>query len=159
MGEVHFYHLTRTPREAVLPVLIARARDAGWRVEVRGTQSAAMQELDMALWLGPDDAFLPHGLCGGPHDALQPVLLTAAGQAPAPPCDCVLTIDGAAITQAEIADRARVCILFDGGDPAMLAQSRALWKACVAAGCVAKYWSQESGRWEMKAQAGQPAPQ
>ncbi len=82
------------------------------------------------------------------------MLLTVAGQAATEGCDFVLAIDGATTTPAEIAARARVCILFDGADPAMLAQSRALWKTCVAAGCVAIYWSQESGRWERQAQAG-----
>ncbi len=76
MGEVWFYHLTEMRLEAVLPPLIARARGQGWRVEIRGRDAARMAALDAALWMGPEEGFMPHGMQGGPHDALQPVLLT-----------------------------------------------------------------------------------
>ena len=46
MGEVYFYHLTRAPLEATLPTLLARARGAGWRVAVRGTEQARLDWLD-----------------------------------------------------------------------------------------------------------------
>ena len=76
MGDVYFYHLTRQPLEHTLPALLGKARQAGWRIAVRGTDAARMAWLDDQLWLGADDAFLPHGLAGGPHDADQPILLT-----------------------------------------------------------------------------------
>ena len=74
MGEVYFYHLTRAPLEATLPTLLGRARAAGWRVAVRGTDAARLDWLDEKLWL--DDGFLPHGRAGGEFDGDQPILLT-----------------------------------------------------------------------------------
>ena len=59
MGAVYFYHLTRRPLEATLPMLLDKALDAGWRVLVRGTESARLDWLDEKLWLGPEDGFLP----------------------------------------------------------------------------------------------------
>ena len=79
MGNALFYHLTRSPAESLLPTLIGKSLAAGWHVELRGTDPARMERLDLHLWQG--DGFLPHGLAGGPHDARQPVLLTVAGQA------------------------------------------------------------------------------
>ena len=65
MGAAYFYHLTRAPLEAVLPMLLEKSVAAGWRVMVRGTDDDRMKWLDERLWLGRDDGFLPHGLAGG----------------------------------------------------------------------------------------------
>ncbi len=78
MGSALFYHLTRSAPEMLLPMLVGKSLAAGWRVELRGTQLPALERLDESLWQG--EGFLPHGLAGGPHDALQPVLLTTGGQ-------------------------------------------------------------------------------
>ena len=75
MGAAYFYHLMRSPLEDALPPLLRRSLAAGWRVELRGTTIERMAWLDERLWLGADNDFLPHGLAGGPHDALQPILL------------------------------------------------------------------------------------
>ncbi|MEM9550224.1 MAG: DNA polymerase III subunit chi [Pseudomonadota bacterium] len=150
MGAVYFYHLTRRPLEDTLPLLLHKAREAGWRVAVRGVDPARMAWLDEKLWLGPEEGFLPHGLAGGLHDAQQPVLLStdaATGNAPA----CVMCVDGAAIEVDEINALERTCVLFDGNDPVALAAAREQWKQLTDAGCAAQYWSEDSGRWEMKA--------
>ena len=89
MGNALFYHLTRSPAESLLPVLIGKSLAAGWQVELRGTDPARMERLDLHLWQG--DGFLPHGLAGGPNDARQPVLLTLAGQGAG--CRETLTFD------------------------------------------------------------------
>ena len=71
MGAAYFYHLTRRPLEATLPLLLEKALAAGWRVAVRGVDAARLDRLDARLWLGPEDGFLPHGRAGGPHDAIS----------------------------------------------------------------------------------------
>ncbi len=152
MGAVYFYHLTRQPLEYTLPVLLDRARQAGWKIAVRGTDPARMDWLDERLWLGPEDGFLPHGRAGGPHDAKQPILLTTEMQAANGP-SCVMAVDGAPVEPDEVNALDRVCILFDGNDPQAVQHARGQWKALTGAGCAAKYWSEESGRWEMKAEA------
>ena len=150
MGAAYFYHLTRQPLEATLPMLLGKARQAGWRVAVRGNDADRIAWLDEKLWLGPEDGFLPHGIAGGPHDADQPILLTVniASNDPA----CLMTIDGADVTAEEVQHLERVCILFDGIDDASLQTARGQWKVLTDAGCSAQYWSEESGRWEKKAE-------
>ena len=152
MGAAYFYHLTRRPLEATLPMLLGKALEAGWRVVVRGTDAARMEWLDQKLWLGPEDGFLPHGLSGGPHDDAQPVLLTTDMQAANGP-QCLMTVDGADVTAEEVRSLERVCVLFDGNDPAALEVARGQWRALTGSGCSAQYWSEEAGRWEKKAEA------
>ena len=96
-----FYHVTQSPVEGVVETLLTRALAQGWRVELRGVAPERMDWLDQKLWLGPEEDFLPHGLAGGPHDALQPVLLTTS---PRPEGrQAVMTLDGAEVTPAEVA--------------------------------------------------------
>lgn len=149
MGAVYFYHLTTTPLEVTLPQLVGKARDAGWRVLLRCPDPALTARLDEALWQGAEDGFLPHGVAGGPYDAEQPVLL---GDVPSDGFDCVMSIAGAAVTEAEVKARDRVCILFDGHNDAALDHARGQWKSLTDAGCAAQYWAQEDGRWTKKAE-------
>ena len=150
MGAAYFYHLTDSPVEVTLPMLIGKARGAGWRVLVRG-EPQVLSRIDDLLWQKPEDGFLPHGMAGGPHDAAQPVLL---GDAPAAGFACVMSITGADVTAEEVTGAERVCILFDGHDGEALAHARTQWKALTGAGCAAQYWAQDGGRWVKKAEAG-----
>ncbi len=152
MGAAYFYHLTGRPLEETLPVLLDKARGAGWRIAVRGGDPDRLAWLDDQLWKGAADSFLPHGMAGGPHDALQPILLTASSEAANDPA-CVMTVDGAAISAEEVGRLERVCILFDGLDPAAVQQARVQWKTLTGAGCSAQYWSEESGKWQKKAES------
>ena len=151
MGAAYFYHLTRQPLEATLPMLLGKARQAGWRVAVRGQDADRLAWLDERLWLGPGDGFLPHGIAGGPHDAHQPILLTLDKAANDPAC--LMTIDGADVSADEVQRLERVCVLFDGNDDPAVQTARGQWKALTDAGCAAQYWSEECGRWEKKAEA------
>jgi DNA polymerase III subunit chi len=151
VGAVFFYHLTRTPLEATLPALLGKARQAGWRVAVRGVDPARMGWLDEKLWLGAEDGFLAHGVAGGEHDADQPILLTCEATAANTP-SCVMSVDGADVGADEVKALERVCILFDGNDQSALQRARVQWKTLTDAGCSAQYWSQDSGRWEKKAE-------
>ena len=151
MGAAWFYHLTRRPLQDTLPVLLDKARQAGWRIAVRGPDRGRLEWLDENLWLKPDDGFLPHGIDGGPHDALQPVLLTQNGE-PANAPDCLMTVDGAEVGADEVSRYERVFILFDGTDAEAVQRARVQWKTLTDAGCSAQYWSEESGRWEKKAE-------
>ncbi len=151
MGAVYFYQLTHSGVEATLSMLIERSLRAGWRVAVRAPDAARLKRLDEVLWLGEEDQFLAHGLAGGPHDALQPVLLTTGAEMPNA-ATCLMSLDGAAIGADEVSRAERACILFDGNDPAALAAARVQWKSLTDAGVSAQYWSEESGRWQKKAE-------
>lgn len=150
MGTVMFYHLTRsTPAETLL-ALVNRALLQGWRVMVRGTDPAALERLDTQFWLGPEEGFLPHGLQGGPRDADQPVLI---GQGAAVNgAQALALIDGALASSDELAAMDRIWVLFDGADEARLQAARVQWKALSGTGVAAQYWSEESGRWQKKAE-------
>ena len=149
MGAVFFYHLTESPLEATLPMLIGKARGAGWRVLVRGNDPQLIKRLDDVLWQGKEVSFLPHGISGGPHDEDQPVLL---GNAPSEGFDCVMSVAGADVTATEVEALERVCIIFDGHDGDALQHARGQWKTLTDAGCSAQYWAQEDGRWSKKAE-------
>ncbi|MBA86019.1 DNA polymerase III subunit chi [Thalassobius sp. S69A] len=151
MGAAFFYHLTRRPLEATLPMLLDKSLQAGWKVAVRGTDQGRLDWLDQKLWLGPEEQFLPHGLAGGAHDALQPVLLTTGPAANDP--QCVMCVDGARISAEEVNSFERICILFDGTDEQAVQEARVQWKLLTDAGCAAQYWSEESGKWEKKAES------
>lgn len=151
MGDALFYHLTQGGAEATLLQLLPKALGAGWQVELRGTDRAGMQQMDEALWRGPDDGFLPHGLAGGDHDADQPVLLTWDGIDPTGRA-CLMMVQGAHIPVEDVAARTRVCILFDGHDPAAVDHARGQWRAVTGAGISAQYWAQDGGRWVKKAE-------
>ena len=153
MGEAYFYHLTRRSLDEVLPQLLTRALANGWRVLVRGRNDRRLALLDEELWLRPEDGFLPHGLSGGAHDDLQPVLLDA-GATPAGGRDCLMTVEGADVSAEEVAALSRVCVIFDGSDPAALDRARAQWRLLTKAGVGAQYWSEESGQWQKKAESG-----
>ena len=149
MGAAFFYHLTRNPVEATLPLLLEKSLANGWRVAVRVPDAARRDWLDRALWQ-PGEGFLPHGVAGGDHDAAQPILLTgdAATNDPA----CLMAIDGASVTAAEVASHERTCILFDGHDPAAVQVARNQWTALTGDGASAQYWSEDSGKWVKKAE-------
>ena len=149
MGAAYFYHLTKRPLEATLPVLIGKSLDAGWRVAVRARETTLLERLDRQLWLG--DGFLPHGTAGGPHDGEQPVLLTTGepGNDPA----CLISVDGADVSVSEVEAKERVCILFNGADAEAVEHAREQWRALTEAGAEAQYWTEEQGRWTKKAES------
>ena len=148
MGSALFYHLTRSGPGQLLPMLIGKSLQAGWRVEVRGRDRARQVALDEQLWL--PEGFLPHGLAGGPHDARQPVLLTVEGQGATNAALCLIALDGAGVSGGEVALLERACIVFDGNDAAALERAREQWRALKAEGAAAEYWSEAGGRWEKK---------
>ncbi len=150
MGAAYFYHLTRQPLETALHRLLEKALEKGWRIEVRMPDLSRLSWLDEKLWLGPEEAFLPHGIAGGKNDNLQPILLCTQ---PAVNTQCVISVEGAEITTQEFIQKERVCILFNGNDPEDLDKARCQWKAVTEAGCEAQYWSEESGHWQKSAEA------
>lgn len=146
MGVLRFYHVTRGPVEDTLPKLLDRAIDAGLRVQVRSGDAVRAEALDQRLWLVPEDGFLPHGLAGGPHDALQPVLIDPAARI-ADGIDCLMVLDGAAVAADDVRALGRTFIIFDGHDEAAVGRARAQWTELTGAGLGAEYWSEASGRW------------
>lgn len=150
MGVVMFYHLTRSAPEETLSSLLPRALAQGWRVMVRGTDRGTLERLDTRLWVDEAHPFLPHGLEGGRHDRDQPVLLGTGAIANG--AQGLFLIDGAETTAEEARGLERVWLLFDGSHGGQLAAARTKWKSLTDAGLPAQYWSEDSGRWEKKAE-------
>lgn len=147
MGVAVFYHLTRSGPEETLNSLLTRALQAGWSVMIRSPNAERLTHLDNKLWLEPEDGFLPHGREDGPEAARQPVLLGAGPAVNG--AKGVALLDGADALPGEEALE-RLWVLFDGNDPTAVQTARSLWTRLTAAGMAAQYWSEESGRWEMK---------
>ena len=82
MTEVLFYHLQHQPLERVLPQLLERSYERGWRVVVQAASDERVDALDAHLWTYRDDNFLPHGTARDSDAQLQPILLTAADHNP-----------------------------------------------------------------------------
>ena len=150
MGTAMFYHLTTSTAEDTLTSLLGRAVGMGWRIMIRGRDENRLDRLDAHLWLHPENSFLPHGRAGGADDAAQPVLLGDGAISNA--ATAMMLLDGADVTLAEAQTLSRVWLIFDGDDPAQLAAARTQWKTLTDAGIAAQYWSEETGKWQMKAE-------
>jgi DNA polymerase III subunit chi len=150
MTEVLFYHLQRKPFEAVLPALLEKSLERGWRAVVQATSAERLAALDDHLWTFSDESFLPHATDKEPDAAEQPVVLTL-GEGNPNAAAIRFLVEGAPVP-AEVGGYERVVRIFDGEDEEALAAARADWKSVKAAGHEATYWQQDPrGRWEKKA--------
>ncbi|MFN6943245.1 MAG: DNA polymerase III subunit chi, partial [Parvibaculum sp.] len=60
MTEVLFYHLQNVPLEKVLPQLLEKSLERGWRAIVRAGGPERLEAINSLLWTYSDDSFLPH---------------------------------------------------------------------------------------------------
>lgn len=147
--EVLFYHLERQPLEKVLPGLLEKTLERGWRAVVQSGSEERLDALDLSLWIYSDDSFLPHGTRKDGFSAEQPIYLTTGSETPNG-AGVRFLVDGAVAEAFE--GFVRIVYLFDGHDGAAVEQARGQWKAARAAGCSVAYWQQDSnGRWSKKA--------
>jgi DNA polymerase-3 subunit chi len=145
MAEVLFYHLERRPLEGVLPGLLQRSLERGWRAVVKVGSEERLESLNAHLWSYDDASFLPHGSAADGHAEAQPIWLTTGDDNPNG-ASVRFLVDGAEAT--ELSDYTRTVFLFDAVDEEAVAKARAAWKDAQAAGHDATYWRQDdSGRW------------
>ncbi len=147
--EALFYHLERHPLETVLPQLLMRTLERGWRAVVQAGSEERLEALDQHLWTFDDHSFLPHGRRQDGNAERQPIYLTTGPDNPNSATVRFL-VDGA--PPPEPAGYARLVIMFDGRNESAVAEARAHWKTLKAQGCAVTYWQQgERGGWEKKA--------
>jgi DNA polymerase III subunit chi len=148
--EVWFYHLERASADEVLPELLRRTLERGWRARVKSPDAARLQALDARLWTaGRPESLLPHGLDSEPHAERQPILLTQVDANPNG-AQALFLIDGA--EAGPLDGLARCLDLFDGRDEAQVAAARDRWRSARAQGAKVSYWRQkEDGRWDKQA--------
>ena len=150
MTEVLFYHLERAGLGAVLPALLGKTLERGWRALVRCGARDSVERLDEALWTYSDESFLPHG-ADDASKAGAPVFLTD-DQAVETGAEIIFLVDNAACEAGALGAYKRCVTIFDGGDEAAVSAARAFWKDVKAAGHDATYWKQSAqGRWEKQA--------
>lgn len=152
MTEVLFYHLERSRLADVLPDLLEKTLERGWRALVRTSSQEAAAALDEALWTAREESFLPHA-AGGAADfaARQPVWITTGAESPNG-AHVLFLVDGATSDPHAISTFQRCVTIFDGADAAAIEAARAFWKACRDAGRSVTYWRQTGqGRWEKSA--------
>jgi DNA polymerase-3 subunit chi len=146
MTEIFFYHLRRQPIENVLPALLEKSLERGWRAVVQAVSEERIAALDAHLWTYRDDAFLPHGTARDGDAALQPVLLTTGEDNPNG-AEVRFIIDGAAMP-ADAEKYQRLVLLFDGDDEEAVTAARGRWRDAKLRGFVCTYWQcDEQGRW------------
>lgn len=146
MTEVLFYHLERAPLERVLPSLLEKTLERGWRAVVQAGSEERLEALDMALWTYKEDSFLAHGTRKDGYAERQPVFLTTDEENPNGATVRFL-VDGA--QAAEISSYARMVYLFDGHDDAAVEAARRQWTQLKAQGCAVTYWREgKEGGWE-----------
>ncbi|MGO4704369.1 DNA polymerase III subunit chi [Microvirga sp. 2MCAF38] len=150
MAEILFYHLQKQPLEAVLPTLLLKTLERGWRAVVQAVTEERMAALDDHLWTFSDESFLPHGTDRESPASDQPVLITLAEHNPNN-ANVRFLVEGADLP-SDIASYERMVVMFDGNDEEALATARGQWRAVKEVGHEATYWQQdEHGRWQRKA--------
>ena len=150
MSEALFYHLERRRLEEVLPDLIQKSLERGWRAIVRTESADRATALDALLWTFNDESFLPHAVAGDGDSSRQPVLITVEEGNPNG-AEVQFLVGGTRVSGWNEADRsfARTVVLFDGRDPAAVEAAREDWKAAKAGGLDTTYWKETAaGRFE-----------
>jgi DNA polymerase III subunit chi len=149
MTEVLFYHLQDVTLENVLPPLLEKSLERGWRVVVQSTSEERAEALDAHLWTYREDSFLPHATwrVADPED--QPIILAIEDSNPNR-ANVRFLVDNASLP-ADSSVYDRLVLLFNGDDADALAAARHAWTDCKARGFEVTYWqADDRGRWQKR---------
>jgi DNA polymerase-3 subunit chi len=150
MTEILFYQLKGQSLEQVLPPLVQKSLERGWRVAIQAASDERVEALDAQLWTWRDDVFLPHGTWRDAEASEQPVLLTVDATNPNGAAVRFL-VEGASLP-GDAAAYQRLVVLFDGEDPEALEKARARWIKAKEEGFEVTYWlTDKNGRWQRQA--------
>src|SRR3979490_1534271 len=138
MTEVLFYHLQNMSLDSVLPPLLEKSLERGWRVVVQSTSEERTDALDAHLWTYSDDSFLPHATWRAGDAPDQPILLAVEAGHPNR-ANVRFWVDDAALP-ADSEAYERVVLVFNGDDGDALAAARGAWKDCKTRGFEVTYW-------------------
>jgi DNA polymerase-3 subunit chi len=144
MTEIRFYHLTRQSLEHVLPELLEKTLQRGWKAVVMAGSPERVEALTQHLWTYNPNNFLPHGNEKDGNAGMQPVWLTPKDERPNG-AEVLFLTDGAASDHA--GDYARVCEIFDGTSETASAVARQRWTQYKSAGFDLSYWQQGERGW------------
>ncbi|MEI9997172.1 MAG: DNA polymerase III subunit chi [Rhizomicrobium sp.] len=149
MTETLFYHLERRALDDVLPGLIEKTLERGWRAVIRAESSERADAIDTLLWTYNDQTFLAHAQSGDGDPRRQPVLITVEDENPSG-ANVLFLVGGATPDSWDaVNDLTRIVMMFDGRDAQALGKARTAWKDAKAAGHAVTYWKEsESGKFE-----------
>src|SRR3954471_15116878 len=82
MTETLFYHLERRGLDDILPGLVEKSLERGWRAGIRTESSERSDALDNLLWTYDEQSFLADAQAGDGDAARQPVLITVEDENP-----------------------------------------------------------------------------
>jgi len=149
MTEILFYHLQGMSLESVLPPLLEKSLERGWRVVVQSTSQERTEALDAHLWTYSDDSFLPHATARASDAEDQPIILSIEEANPNR-ANVRFLIDNAGLP-ADSDSYERLVLVFNGEDADALAAARERWTTFKARGFEVTYWqADERGRWQRK---------
>ncbi len=145
-----FYHLEHSSLEAILPDILEKIRQRGWRALLKvgschGSAQAEAARIDTYLWTYRQNSFLPHGRDDQPFADRQPLLISTDAKT-VDNREVVVLVNGAEIE--DVASARRCITILDGrnGQDRQIARQR--WKNAKTAGFETAYWKQdEHGRW------------
>jgi DNA polymerase-3 subunit chi len=153
LSEALFYHLERRRLDDVLPGLVERSLERGWRARVRAESAERAAALDALLWTYSEESFLPHAVAGEGISMQQPVLISVE-DGNENSANVLFLVGGATVNDwsQSAATFERIVLLFDGRDPQALSAAREAWKSAKAASLDVTYWKENSaGKWEKQA--------
>ncbi len=149
MTEMLFYHMKGQTPEQVLPALLQKSLERGWRVVVQSASEERTDALDAHLWTYRDDSFLPHATWRVGDAAEQPIVLIAEDGNPNR-AHVRFLVDSAALP-ADLDSYERLVLIFNGDDSEALAAARGAWTECKGRGFEVTYWqADERGRWQRR---------
>ena len=119
--DVLFYHLEHVRLEQILPTLLEKSLERGWRACVKSGGVERLDAIDQLLWTYSREGFLPHGTAQTGHGSAQPVYLTTEDDNPNG-SQVLFLIDGAEL--GDCGQYERLVYLFDGRATQLTGTSR-----------------------------------
>jgi DNA polymerase III subunit chi len=151
MTDIFFYHLERQPLERVLPQLLERTLERGWRAVIETDSDDRVEALSAMLWSHSEEGFLPHGTARDGQAEDQPVWITASSDNPN---KSTVRFFVGGVEPSGYDGLERAVLVFDGADPDAVERARRIWKDARGLGHEVSYWQQdEGGRWQNKAKS------
>ena len=139
MTEVLFYHLQDMTLESVLPPLLEKSLERGWRVVVQidlggARRRARCASVDLSATIR--SCRTAPGATGDAGE--QPVVLSVASDNPNG-ANVRFLVDGAALPD-DAGQYERLVLVFNGDDDEALTAARTAWSDCKARGFEVTYW-------------------
>ncbi|NBO18637.1 MAG: DNA polymerase III subunit chi [Proteobacteria bacterium] len=146
---IQFYQLLTTPLDRALPKLLEKAAGSGFRTLLTASGPEQAEYLNQLLWTFDPASFLPHGVAGEGHEALQPVLISTE-EAALNEAKLLVVTDGRMAQSPE--NYERIADIFDGRDATSLEAARLRWSQYKEKGFSMTYLRQtDNGGWDKKA--------